>query len=139
MSAFALAAVAAVLWGSAAFVEKAGLNGADPRAGVVARSLGVMVGCLLFIAVQPSVAARFFEMNFKSRLWLMGGGILASVVGQIFFYRALKIGEVSRVAAVGGTWPVVAFILGVIFLGEPLTVRKGLGLFMVVCGALFLR
>jgi uncharacterized membrane protein len=45
----------------------------------------------------------------------------------------------GRVAAVGGAWPVVAFVLSVLFLGETLTVRKGLGIFLVVLGAAFLR
>ena len=39
----------------------------------------------------------------------------------------------------GGAWPVVAFVLSVLFLGETLTVRKGLGIFLVVLGAAFLR
>jgi uncharacterized membrane protein len=37
------------------------------------------------------------------------------------------------------SWPVVAFVLSVLFLGETLTVRKGLGIFLVVLGAAFLR
>jgi transporter family protein len=138
-NAFWMAMVASLAWGSSSFFEKMGLNGADPRAGVLARSLGVLVGSLVFAALAPAVTTQFLQMAWKPRLLLMGGGVLASVLGQIFFYRALKVGDVGRVAAVGGSWPLFAFAFSVLLLGEPVTMKKLGGVAFVALGVALLK
>lgn len=139
MSPFALSVLAALVWGLSAFVEKIGLKNADPAAGVLARCLGVgLAGAVLWM-LRPGLGDGFLAMGWRSRVALVGGGALASVVAQLFFYRALKTGDVGRVAVVGGSWPVVAFVLSLLFLGETLTARKAAGVFLVVLGAAFLR
>jgi transporter family protein len=139
MNAFVMAGIAACAWGSAALVEKIGLRNATPGAGVVARSMGVLIGCGVYLMFRPMDLANFWSMDLRSKSAIMAGGILASVAGQVFFYRALKIGEMSRVAAVGGAWPVIAFFLGLFFLGEPFTLRKALGVTCVTVGVVLLR
>jgi transporter family protein len=64
---------------------------------------------------------------------------LASVVGQLFFYQALKGDHIGRVPAVGGSWPVFAFFLSLIFLKEPPTVKKILGVALVAMGVALLK
>lgn len=139
MSSFTLALVAAFFWGSSALLEKWGLRHADPMAGVVARTLGVLLGVAIFMAVAPDVPRRFILMDGRSKLALMGGGFMASVVAQMFFYRALKYGDVGRVSSVGGAWPVFAFVLSVLIFHEPLTRGKIFGVFLVTMGVLFLK
>lgn len=139
MSSFALALVAAFFWGSSSILEKWGLKNADPVAGVVARTLGILVGLIIFMIIAPEVPRRFIQMDGRSKLALMGGGMMASVVAQIFFYRALKFGDVGRVASVGGAWPVFAFLLSVLIFHEPLTRGKWIGVLFVTMGVILLR
>ena len=139
MSSFALALVAAFFWGSSSILEKWGLKNADPVAGVVARTLGILVGLIIFMIIAPEVPRRFIQMDGRSKLALMGGGMMASVVAQIFFYRALKFGDVGRVASVGGAWPVFAFLLSVVIFHEPLTRGKLIGVLFVTMGVILLR
>jgi uncharacterized membrane protein len=139
MDALLLAALAALCWGSASIIEKVGVDGGAPMGGVIARSLGVAAGCAVFAVVWPPAAREFARMSLKSMLCLAGGGVLASIVGQIFFYQALKRSEIGRVAAVGGAWPSVAFILGVVFLSEPLTWKRSAGVLLVGLGVILLR
>ena len=106
---------------------------------VLARTIGILVGCLVFVLVVPQVPHRFYEMGWRSKLALMGGGFLASVVAQMFFYRALKVGDIGRVAAVGGSWPVFAFLLSIAFYNEPVTWNKIFGVTLVILGVSFLR
>jgi len=61
------------------------------------------------------------------------------VIGQLCFYHALKIGEVSRVVPVGASYPVLACILGILFLREPITWEKASGIVLVVIGTFLLR
>jgi transporter family protein len=139
MTSFNLALMAAFFWGLSAILEKWGLRNVDPVAGVVARTLGVLIGMAVFMAVSPEVPRRFLEMDGRSKLALMGGGFLASVVAQMFFYRALKIGDVGRVAAVGGAWPVFAFALSILIYHESLTRGKLLGVIFVTIGVFLLK
>jgi len=139
MSGFWLAMMSAMIWGLSAFIEKWGLKNADPLGGVFARTVGIVTGCLIFSLVVPQAPQRFFAMDGRSKLALMLGGCLASVVAQLFFYRALKFGDIGRVSAIGGSWPVFAFVLSVLFYHEPLTTQKVLGLVLVMAGAAFLK
>lgn len=139
MSSFSLALVAAFFWGLSALLEKWGLRNADPMAGVVARTLGIILGIVLFMVIAPDIPRRFIQMDGRSKLALMGGGLMASVVAQMFFYRALKYGDVGRVSSVGGAWPVFAFVLSVLIFHEPLTRGKLLGIFFVTMGVILLK
>ena len=138
MSAFGWAVITAVVWGIVPLMEKAGLGAADPVAGVVVRSLGVVGGLVLFSVVKtPWDALR--GLSGSSILLLMGGGLLASFIGQMAFYHALKAGALSQVTPVAGTYPLVAACLGWILLREPLTVARVAGVLLVVSGVALLR
>ena len=63
---------------------------------------------------------------------------MASIIGQLCFYRALKLGEVSRVVPIGASYPVLAFILGTLFLGESINVAKVGGIVLVALALVLL-
>jgi transporter family protein len=139
MSAFVMALLAALAWGTASFVEKIGLKNPDAYAGVWARNMGVFAGTMLLFFMVPNMGARVGGMGWYSFWLLAGGGCFASVLGQIFFYKALKLGEIGKVATVAGAWPLWAFLLSFFFLGEALTLKKTAGLLLVSLGVFLLR
>lgn len=139
-SAFGWALLAAFCWGFAPVLEKAGLRGAaDPMAGVLVRTIGVVVGALVFVPFVPKFSERLAELSFRNGVCLALGGLVASIVGQLCFYRALKIGEVSRVVPIGASYPVLAFLFGILFFGESFTWVKMGGITLVVMGVYLLR
>lgn len=138
MSAFLWAVVTACIWGVVPLMEKVGLGGASPAIGVMVRSVGVMVGMILFgLFWSPWQAMR--TLSWSSWLLLAGGGLLASFAGQMAFYRALQSGALSQVTPVAGTYPLVAAILGWWILREPLTLSRLAGVVCVVLGVILLR
>ena len=139
MNAFLWALVTACIWGVVPLMEKVGLSGGtSPTAGVIVRSIGVVIGLVIFGAWwQPWAALR--SVTWQSFLLLSGGGLLASFVGQMAFYRALQSGALSQVTPVAGTYPLVAALLGWWLLKEPLTVTRALGIGCVVLGVILLR
>jgi DME family drug/metabolite transporter len=140
MTWFGNALLAALCWGSAPFFEKAGLQAtADPTVGVIARSAGVLAGTLVLVPFFPRLGPQLSAIPWRNLVFIGIGGVLASVVGQAFFYRALKAGEVSRAVSVGASYPVIAFLLGFIIMKEPLTASKSLGVLSVVLGIWLLR
>ena len=138
MSAFWWAMLTACIWGVVPLMEKVGLGGASPATGVIVRSLGVVAGLLVCSWVWPPWAA-LRALSWSSILLLAGGGLLASFVGQLAFYHALKSGAISQVTPVAGAYPLVAALLGWMVLREPLTVSRLLGVMCVVVGVILLR
>ncbi|MCB9839145.1 MAG: DMT family transporter [Phycisphaeraceae bacterium] len=69
----------------------------------------------------------------------LGSGLMAGAAGMLCFYLALHFGEVSRVKPIAfALAPTIAVVLGIIFLHEPLTLRKGLGVASILLGVLLL-
>ena len=140
MTPFLSALTAALCWGFAPFLEKAGLRGVpDPVIGVFVRSVGVTLGTLVAFPFFVKTYGSLSGLPTRNLIYLGLGGILASLVGQTFFYRALKYGELSRSVAIGASYPVVACVLGLIFWKEPLTLSKACGVVLVTLGITLLR
>ncbi len=138
MSAYGWALITAAIWGIVPMMEKAGLGQAPPAAGVAIRSLGVLVGLVVFSLIWSPWAACA-AMPARSIVLLMAGGCLASFVGQMAFYEALKSGAVSQVTPVAGAYPLISVLLGWLILREPFTLSRALGALCVVAGIALLR
>ena len=138
MTAFLWALLTAGIWGVVPLMEKIGLAGGSPTVAVVIRSFGVVAGLLVFgWTLAPAQALR--GVSWLSVVLLMGGGFLASFVGQLAFYHALRSGAVSQVTPVAGAYPLVAALLGWWVLREPFTLPRLLGVVCIVAGVFLLR
>jgi len=140
VSAFAWAVLASICWGFAPVFEKIGLRGGiDPAVGVIIRTIGVLIGVLVILPVIPRLSEGFADLTPRNWIFLCLGGLLASIIGQMCFYRALKIGEVSKVVPIGASYPVLAFLLGILFFRESMTWAKMAGIALVIAGVFLLR
>jgi transporter family protein len=138
MSAFTWALLTALVWGVVPLMEKIGLGGAPPAVGVLVRSLGIVLGLIVFsFCGAPWALTR--SLPWPSIVLLVGGGLLASFVGQMMFYHALRSGAVSQVTPVAGAYPLVAALLGWFVLREPMTAMRVAGVALIVAGVMLLR
>ena len=137
--AFVFALLTAVIWGMAPAVEKAGLAGRlDPYVGVVIRTIPITITSLaglLFMGRWNELA----QVDARSALLVTAGGLLAGFLGQLTLYTALKAGEASVVVSIAATYPLVALVVSVLFLGESLTLQKAAGAALVVGGVILLK
>ncbi len=138
MTAFWLALLTAGIWGVVPLLEKLGLNGSDPTTGVFARSLGVFAGFVVF-GLWWSPWQALGSMSRASIGLLALGGFLASFVGQLVFYQALKAGNISQMVPISGAYPLVAAMLGWFVLREPMSVGRVMGALLIVAGVALLR
>lgn len=138
MSAFGWAILTACIWGVVPILEKLGLAKIEPLTALFYRCFGVILGIILLgmFMVKP---AQMKAVDLRSVMVLVLAGFLASFVANLTFYHALKIGEVSRVVPIAGTYQLVAFLLGIVIFGEALTLAKAVGVFLIVSGIWFLR
>lgn len=139
MNSYIWALLAAFVWGCVPALEKLGLAKVPALAGLFYRCLGVLIGIVVLFFFQSENIRQAFGVGKESLLYLVAGGLLASVVGQVFFYQALKSGQMSTVVPIAAAYPVISFLIGTVFLKEPVTLSKAGGLLFVILGVLLLR
>lgn len=137
---FLFAVLTAVIWGFAPALEKVGLKGAsiDPLLGVFIRTIPIALFAMLGVLVMGRLG-EVASVDLKSALFVGAGGLVAGLLGQFAFYSALKWGEASVVVPVAATYPLVALLVSVLFLGEAFTMQKLAGIALVVGGVVLLK
>lgn len=139
MKPYLYAILCAFTWGCVPIIEKLGLAKMSVWQGLFFRCTGVLVGLILLTLFKYSEVKEVL-FNLPQRWYFIPiAGILASFVGQIFFYSAIKTGEVSRVVPISGSYPLISFLIGVLLFGEKLTLAKAGGLSLVVLGVTLLK
>jgi transporter family protein len=139
MKTYYYALLASCIWGIAPILEKIGLGKTEPEAALLIRCLGVISGAFLLIIFRNHTLRSALQSDAKTFTFLLLGGLLASFLGQIFFYRALKSGATSQIVPLAATYPLVSFLIGVIFLSEQITLAKTVGVLLVITGIFFLK
>ncbi|GAB62362.1 conserved hypothetical protein [Candidatus Jettenia caeni] len=138
MKAFLLALLTAFIWGVVPFLEKIGLSSVEPTTAYLVRCSGILIGMVIALSYTPDFSS-FGKMGIQSISFLVLAGILAGFVAQVVFYKALKIGEISRIIPVTSCYPLFTFILGWVFLGEEVTLSKVMGMLLILGGLFLLK
>jgi len=149
MNAVVFAVLAGLCWGVGEIFTKAALN---------TRQIGPMAVLLVRAAVTlPAalaaylVAAHLIKSETASwwrtmdtSVWMklvIGSGLMAGFAGVFFFYLGLASpgGDISRIRPIAFSLaPASAVILGWLVLGEPMSVRKGVAVVLIVAGIVML-
>ncbi len=132
------ALLTALLWGVAPLFGKLGLEEVDALAGMTLRTMVVGAVLLLFGGFTGQLA-NVTSIGLKSGLLIAAEGLLASLLGHLAYYQALKLGDASRVVPVTAAFPLVTVLMAILFLGEPLTWQRVLGAALVVGGVLLIK
>jgi bacterial/archaeal transporter family protein len=144
MNAILLAVAAGLCWGIGELFTKSVLHTGKvgPLTAIAVRS----TVALPVIWLAYALAVHHWQLKSEPRNWLqadaatlaklmLGSGLVAGAGGMICFYVAISLGEISKVKPIAFTVaPTVAVVLAWLVLGEPLTLRKALGVALVVAG-----
>ncbi len=138
MNYYIFALITAFLFGLAPIFGKLGLEGVNPALALCIRSFiisGIMRGWLLLNRdVSPLV-----DVSMTSWGLIALEGICAALLGQLFYYYALKSGEPSVVVPLIAVFPIFTFIIATIFLGDKISLSKVGGVLCIVFGVILLR
>lgn len=129
---FAVASM--LLAGGTAVLAKPGLAGISGELGLVVRTLFVCAFVLAFGAL--AVPAGEVRTLTRANAGWLALSALATAGSWVFYYKALKDGEVSTVALIDKGSFVVAAVLAWLFLGERLTPRALAGGALILTGVL---
>lgn len=90
-------------------------------------------------------AIVYFRNEFKnigeitSRTWLfLAISGISTGLSWIFYFKALQIGEVSKVAGVDKLSLALTIIFSIIFLGETISWKAGFGALLIIIGTILL-
>lgn len=122
-----------ILWGSSPIIEKIGLSRISPFAAVTIRS-SIITIVLLVIMLVTGRSQEIMGVGVKSVLLFACSGIMAGLLGMWTYFKVLQMGEVSKIVPVSSTYPLIAAFLGIIVLGEEISLPRILGTLLIVTG-----
>lgn len=111
---------------------KVGIQGVDSDLATLIRTAIVLLLLTLFIHFTGKWVNPFNLSKYNWVFLALSG--LATCASWICFYRALQIGEASKVLVVDKFSIVIVAILAFIFLGEKPLTKDWLGIALVACG-----
>jgi transporter family protein len=116
-----------------AILAKIGVAGVDSTLATAVRTCVVLVFTWIMVWVNP--AARGLS-GLTPRNWgfLALSGI-ATGLSWLCYFRALQMGQASRVAPIDKLSVALVIVLGTLVLGERMTWAKGIGGLLIVAGA----
>lgn len=132
------ALLTAICWGVGGYFEKKGLHmgNLSPTMGITLRTVVAMI--ILGIASYPQWKS-VPQAGPKALLYMViGGGVVAGAVGMLCFYTAIKGAPLTKVMPIAFTSPLFGALMGIIFGGEPLTVKTAAGLLLTLSGIVVL-
>lgn len=133
-----LALLTAVAWGVGGYFEKKGLHLGNlaPEMGITIRTA---VALLILGVVSFPQWKSVPQAGPKALLYMIvGGGVVAGALGMLCYYKAIKGAPLTQVMPIAFTSPLFGALMGILFGGEPLTVKTVAGLLLTLAGIVVL-
>lgn len=119
-----------------AIFAKIGVENVNSNLATAIRTVVVLVMIWLIVFFRQEYKG-ISELSQKNWIFLGISG-LATGFSWIFYFKALQMGEVSKVAGVDKLSLALTIIFAVIFLGESLSWKTAVGGTLIIAGTLFL-
>ncbi len=120
--------------GFTSVIAKAGLAGISGELGLAVRTVFVF-GFVILFALYAVPREEVGRLSSHNLLWLGASGA-TTAASWVFYYKALKAGDVATVALIDKGSVVVAMLLAWLVLGEAITWRLIAGASLIVAGLL---
>ena len=117
-------------------LTKIGIEGVNSNLATALRTMVVVImawGMVFLTNSQGGIAS----ISKKSWIFLILSGI-ATGISWLCYYRALQIGEASKVVPIDKLSVVITIILAFVFLHESLSVKSIIGMILITAGTLFM-
>jgi transporter family protein len=134
---FMLALFGTVCWGIAPIFAKIALKNIDPVSGLVLRTIfaaSVVSGWVLLSGSFSKI------ISIPSNSWWLIAveALLATLIGDLAYYAAIKKGDVSLVTIIMSSSPLITILGAVLFLGEQITLLRLIGASFVILGIILI-
>lgn len=133
---FWFAILSAVFAALTSILAKVGIEGVNSNLATAVRTVVVVVmawGMVFMTNTQSGLA----QISRKSWIFLILSG-LATGASWLCYYRALQIGDASKVVPIDKLSVVITLILAFVFLHEEFTAKSLVGSILITAGTLFM-
>ncbi len=130
------AVLSAVFAALTSILAKLGIGGVDSTLATAIRTVVVVLMSWLMVFITDTQGG-ISSISSRSWVFLTLSG-LATGASWLCFYKALQMGETTRVVAIDKLSIVFTLILALIFLGEKFTLKSLLGCLMIAGGTLLM-
>ena len=133
---FALALGSSVFAALTSILAKIGIDGVNSNLATAIRTFVVLImswGMVFLTNAQSGIT----EIGRRSWLFLILSG-LATGASWLCYYRALQLGEASKVVPIDKMSTVLTLVLAFVFLHEKFTVKSLLGCILIAAGTLLM-
>ena len=133
---FILALLSAIFAALTSILSKVGMDGVNSNLATAIRTVVVVVmslGMVFITNAQNGIG----DISKKSWLFLILSG-LATGASWLCYYKALQLGDVSKVVSIDKLSVVITLILAFVFLHEELTAKSLIGCILIGIGTLLM-
>ena len=131
---FIFALLSAVFAALTSVLAKVGIEGVNSNLATALRTLVVLAMAWMMVFVT-NAQSGIGEISRKSWLFLIPSG-LATGASWLCYYRALQMGEASKVVPIDKLSVVITLVLAFVSLHERFTWKAGLGALLITAGTL---
>ena len=133
---FVFAVLSAVFAALTSILAKVGIEGVNSNLATAIRTVVVLImawGMVFLTNTQGGIS----DISKKSWLFLILSG-LATGASWLCYYRALQIGEASKVVPIDNLSVVITLVLAFVFLHEKITTNSLIGCILIALGTLLM-
>lgn len=122
----------ALFAGLTAVLAKCGIRETDSDAATAIRTVVVLIFSWMMVGLVGS-ASTIHDLSEKTWFFLILSG-LATGASWLCYFRALQLGDISKVVPIDKSSTILTILLAFIFLGEPVSWLKGLAIVLIGVG-----
>lgn len=115
-------------------LAKIGINGVDSNLATAVRTMVVVVMAWVMVFVT-NTQGGITDISKKSWIFLILSG-LATGASWLCYYKAIQLGDVTKVVPIDKLSVVITLVLAFIFLRENFTWKSGVGCVLITAGTL---
>lgn len=131
---FVFALLSAVFAALTSILAKVGINGVNSNLATAIRTMVVVVMAWLMVFIT-NAQSGITQIGKKNWIFLILSG-LATGASWLCYYKALQVGQASKVVPVDKLSVVITLILAFVFLHEEFTVKSIIGCVLIAAGTL---
>ena len=129
---FIFAILSAIFAALTSILAKIGIEGVNSNLATAVRTIVVVLMAWFMVFVTGNLNG-IIDISKKSWLFLILSG-LATGASWLCYYKALQLGEASKVVPIDKLSIVITIVLAFIFLGEQITLKTLIGCCLIVIG-----
>ncbi|WP_335994038.1 EamA family transporter [Fusobacterium polymorphum] len=129
---FIFAILSAIFAALTSILAKIGIEGVNSNLATAVRTVVIVFMAWLMVFITGNQNG-IMDISKKSWLFLILSG-LATGASWLCYYKALQLGEASKVVPIDKLSIVITIILAFIFLGEQITLKTLIGCSLIIAG-----